>query len=898
MKKIVLILLLISVLLSSLAACRNDSSGDNKPNEDPSKNHETVKEGIEFEKKDGVTVDVGKKVALTVKNLETGKKVTNLFWSSDNEEIVTVNNGEITGVSQGTATVTATTFDKKHSATCTVTVILRLTGVSINYEYYDLEIGDTVQLEASPVPESFIGATYEWISDQPEIASVDENGLVTARALGNTTVMVSAKPGEDKWAMCIIKVGKYADSLTLSDSEITINRDVSHELRLTMLPSDATSRPFWSSSDESVAIVNSGGVITAKACGEAIITVKTTNGLEASCKVTVISALNGFKFEEEEFTVAKGSVVEPGIIYLPADATNKTLIWKSDNRSVVSIIDGVPVAVGNGMATLTATSDEGGYVQTCIVYVNNPLTSITFEQETDPETGKVLPFEIQCTDTAKLPVVITPADADELSLLVWTSSNAAVITVSSDGTVTAHSIGEATVTVTSPNGISASINVKVTKKIYPLKDFLTASDKYYMNANDLIKIKFIYVPAEAEIDTVIGEVVSSDPSVAQWNAEQSMIVAHSLGTCEITFNALSIDGAQFTYTVTVYVVENGTSFDEEYKSDTHALRDAYALEIKELKDRLAELKSKKSELEADIAELEQLILAGGGNNNGENGVDSNGALLEQYREELLKLEEEIKKAEADIKACEEKYAQAEAGLASKYSCVKENITYDPTKDLYPDHADTEFVKVSDYIDGIIIDLKYAGEDNETGEKIYNFSDAYLRYGTVKKLKNVVEALAADGLEYKLVIWDAYRPKTAQDRIWALTGVTDGYYDDNCRGSAVYVSLVDMNGNPIEMPCGYGESGSLADRDYSDVSAQAKTNADTLAAYMIVNGFSMGEQWWHFADNDSYDMENEFLSDKVVALKKATVSVNVVDEAPVGNTEDYVHFTDETAWNRE
>ncbi len=863
MKKIFLTLLLIALLLASVTACRNNKD-DDRTNDDTSGTEDTTKEGIEFTDKDGVTIDVGKKAELQVNNLETGRPVANLFWSSDNEEVVTVdNNGKITGVSQGTATVTATTFDKKYSATCKITVILRLTGVALNHEYYDLEIGDTIQLEASPVPESFIGASYTWISDRPEIASVDENGLVTAHALGETTIMVSAKPGEDNWAMCIISIGKYAESIKLSEKSITINRDVSHQLKLTMLPEDATSRPFWSSSNENVAIVNSNGVITAVSCGEATITVSTTNGLKASCQVKVISALTGFEFTKTEMTVRRGSEVDPGIVFFPEDATNKTLIWKSSNRSVVSIRDGKPVAVGNGTATLTATSDEGGYVQKCIVNVNNPLISIEFTGERDPKTDKLLPFEIQCTDKVKLPVVLNPSNADERSRIKWSSANEAIATVSSDGYVTGVSIGSTTITVTAPSGITASIDVNVSKKTYPLKEFGSASDKYYMNVSDQFKLKFVYLPAEAEIDTVVSGGVSSDPSIAQWNAELSTIVAHALGTCQIEFNALSIDGAQFKYTVTIQVVEDGISFNEAYKSDVHALRDAYALESAALAQKLEDLKAKKSKLDADIKALEKLVASDDGKLTDEE-FEENKALIEQYKKDLVKVEEDIKTAQADIDACKPKYTQAEAGLASRYFCVKENITYDPAEDLYPKISDSDFVKVTDYLDNVVIDLKYAGTDNETGTKIYNFSDAYLRYGTVKKLKRVVQQINTDEVKYKIVIWDAYRPKSAQDRIWALTGVTDGYYDDNCRGSAVYVSFVDMSGNPIEMPSNYGESGAASDRNYSDVSQEAKANAEKLAAYMVANGFSMGEQWWHFADNDSYDMENEFLSDMVVS----------------------------------
>lgn len=75
------------------------------------------------------------------------------------------------------------------------------------------------------------------------------------------------------------------------------------------------------------------------------------------------------------------------------------------------------------------------------------------------------------------------------------------------------------------------------------------------------------------------------------------------------------------------------------------------------------------------------------------------------------------------------------------------------------------VRISDYIPGVIQDLRYATENNFTGKTIYSFNDAYLRYGTVKKLQAVSQVLAEQG--YSLVIWDAFRPVFAQQTLWEI-----------------------------------------------------------------------------------------------------------------------------------
>lgn len=900
-KKIFLILLLIAALLSFMTACKtpDDNSGNIDPDKDTDTTPDETKEGIAFDITGDISVDVGKTLALKIKNLATGMQTSNLLWSSDNEAVATVStSGVLTGVSQGSANITATTLDGKYTVSAQVSVVLRLSGVQLSYEEYDLEIGDSVQIVASPMPENFVGATYTWLSGAPSVASVDENGLVTAHSLGNTSIMVSAEPGGHT-AICSITVGKYADSITLAPEELTINRDVSMQLEFSMLPADATSRPRWKSSDESVAIVNSGGVITALSCGETTITVTTTNGLSASCKVTVISALTGFEFVEESITVSKGSRTDPNIIYFPEDATNKNIIWSSSNEKVAKIVDGKIVALKNGTVTLTAESEDGGYINTLTVTVNNPLISIEFEGEKDAETGKYPTLQMQCTDTLKLSPIITPADADEIPYFEWTSSNVNVATVSSSGVITAHTIGTATITVTAPNGITASFDLEVSKKIYPVEEFYTLSGTYYMNPNDLLALKFKYIPSESEEDAVIIRAVSSNAEVAIWNFEHSMIIAQGIGECEIEFFIANFNGTTVSHKVTVYVVADGTSYDDEYKSETHDLRDGFERKMKDLKNKLVSLEKRVSELVSEIERLRALVNNGGtatvdneennqgtgSENNGgtgtENGGDTvtppapdpNAELLKQYENELVSVRLEIAKTESEIEDCKAKFEQDEDGLAEKYSCVKESITYDPSSDRYPEE---NFVKVSDYTDSITSDLKYAGTDNETGKKIYDFEDAYLRYGTLKKLVEVANFFATmDDGKCRIVIVDAYRPTAAQDVIWDLLGTTDRVYGDFSRGNAVCVMLTALDGTPLDNPDAY---------------------MNLFASQMASKGFLALDSDWCFVDVDSYDIERDLLSDKVIVTPpNAQILLSYPDEAFLSDGQ-YTHFTDETAQN--
>lgn len=190
------------------------------------------------------------------------------------------------------------------------------------------------------------------------------------------------------------------------------------------------------------------------------------------------------------------------------------------------------------------------------------------------------------------------------------------------------------------------------------------------------------------------------------------------------------------------------------------------------------------------------------------------------------------------------------------------VTTAPTVESLPEPADEAFVKVSSYIPTLRQELFYATANNFTGQVIYDFEDAYLRYGTVKKLIAVSEDLAELGLYLK--IWDGFRPVSAQFKLWEVcpdsTYVANPNvgYSSHSRGNTVDVTLVDANGQELEMPTGFDDFSSKADRDYSDCSEVSASNAKLLEILMEKHGFTgyFGE-WWHYSDTVRYPVETEF-----------------------------------------
>ena len=172
--------------------------------------------------------------------------------------------------------------------------------------------------------------------------------------------------------------------------------------------------------------------------------------------------------------------------------------------------------------------------------------------------------------------------------------------------------------------------------------------------------------------------------------------------------------------------------------------------------------------------------------------------------------------------------------------------------------DDEYVLVKKYMPDIYVELMYATENNFTGVRIYDFTDAYLRYGTVKKLANVQKELKEQG--YRLKIWDAYRPFEAQQKLWEVypdpnyvANPANGMKKHNL-GGTVDITMVAADGSVISMPTEFDDFSLKADRNYSDIdNEEAVKNVMILQNAMENNGFTgyQGE-WWDYSDTVEYE----------------------------------------------
>ena len=221
--------------------------------------------------KSRVSVVRGSTLQLEIIVLPDNAVYDKVDWTTSDAEVATVNeDGVVTGVNIGTVVVRASVGSVYGE--CAVEVLpVDVQTITVDPEQVEIQEGGTAQLKVSILPED---ADYEevvWTSADPDIASVDENGLVTGVSPGNTEITVSAGSISDN---CIVTVtGTPVSSIELSETELSLNAGETRQLTAEVFPEDAYDKTVvWASSDAAVASVSVDGLVTAVSAGNAVIT--------------------------------------------------------------------------------------------------------------------------------------------------------------------------------------------------------------------------------------------------------------------------------------------------------------------------------------------------------------------------------------------------------------------------------------------------------------------------------------------------------------------------------------------------------------------------------------------------------------------------------------------------
>ncbi len=509
----------------------------------------------------------------------TGNK--EITWTSSDEQVVTVKDGNVTAVSDGTAIITATTSNGK-TKTCNVTVtsteikdLIAAEEITLDKTEGELEEGQTLQLTATITPEEATIKECNWSSSDETIATVNANGLVTAKKAGTATITVTTKDGSELSKKCEITVtpAKIAvTGITLDKISTQVQEGKLVQLVATVTPDNATVKDCeWTSSDETIASVDENGLVTAKQAGKVTITATTKDGseLSAKCEITVISAkveVTGITLDKTSAETEEGKTVQLVATVTPDNATVKDCEWTSSDETVATVDEnGLVTAKQAGTAVITVTSKDNSEISAeCTITVTSAapekveVTGITLDKTSaEAEEGK----------TVQLVATVTPDNAT-VKDCEWTSSDETVATVDENGLVTAKQAGTAVITVTSKDNseISAECTITVTSAA-PEKVEVTGItlDKTSAEAEEGKTVQLVATVTPDNATVKDCEWTSSDETVATVD-ENGLVTAKQAGTAVITVTSKDNPeiSAECTITITsVKAPEDGPAIKGE-----------------------------------------------------------------------------------------------------------------------------------------------------------------------------------------------------------------------------------------------------------------------------------------------------------------------------------------------
>lgn len=462
------------------------------------------------------TIAVGESFSLIPAVLPENAIHKGLTWTSDNESVAIVdNNGVVKGLIGGTATITATSiFDSTKKASSTVTVEAPVGSITLDPASKNIEVGSNFTL--TPVfPAGMTNKALTWISSDPSVATVDNNGLVNALKAGTTNITAALVSDPSKMAVCTVTVkevllsqGKTVTANTNGGSsalpEFAVDGDDTtkwnannatmpssgnlytnehwlkvdlgavHDLSKIDINWGTGDRGYYYKIETSIDDGTYTEIINKRPNTLTNDTSDTVSTIGRYVKINIFgthyrgktpqiyelkvygSALpkDGVAFDSKTKTINVGSSFEltPTII---SDVTDKSLTWTSSDSAVATVDEnGVVNALKAGTVTIKAVlSDESKPAAVCTVTVKIGVTGITLNKTS---------ATIVVGGTENLISTVAPADATDTSI-IWSSSNPAVASVDAKGTVTANKEGVVQITAKTTDGnFTAVCDVMVT----------------------------------------------------------------------------------------------------------------------------------------------------------------------------------------------------------------------------------------------------------------------------------------------------------------------------------------------------------------------------------------------------------------------------------------------------
>lgn len=255
-----------------------------------------------------------------------------------------------------------------------------VTGIEVanDYQHMGLFVGGSGKIRYSVLPGNATNTNVTFKSLNEKVATVDANGVVTGVSEGNADIVITTEEGGFE-AKCTVRVdGIYARGIErVGDKTVTMGLNQTRQLQVKITPSDTTNKNVqWTSSNNSVATVDSNDVITSKNSGSTIITATTHNGLKTEFFIEVETPVTNITLNSNEINLNQGGTFKLDATVNPSNASNKNIKWISANESIATVDQsGNVTADVAGTTYISAVSADGKVVATCTVNVSKPVVT-------------------------------------------------------------------------------------------------------------------------------------------------------------------------------------------------------------------------------------------------------------------------------------------------------------------------------------------------------------------------------------------------------------------------------------------------------------------------------------------------------------------------------------------
>lgn len=438
------------------------------------------------------------------------------------------------------------------------------------------------QLKAILTPDNADYEDVAWKSSNPDVATVDENGVVTPKVVGATTITATVKQPDEKKGVGSIDITVspiiLPTSIVIAMPEKTELKDEDQlQLKWTVEPDDAFDPSVkWTSSDEEIATVDANGLVIAHSkLGPVQITATSVGApnVAESIELTIVETpVTKVIVTGEVSTVAIGSTVALAASVEPATATEKSVTWASSNEAVATVDkDGVVTGISEGVANITARATNG-------------VESDLFEIKVVPvlvEKIEIIPGEVtmKAGETYQFETKVYPENASNKKV-VWKTSRIAIADVDfKTGLVTAGAeVGTATITAHADDGSEVRATAIVTVVRTPVEKFsISGPASIQCGESGTMKAEIAPVTATATTADIIW--TSSDKAIATVDENGTVIANNTPGKVTITA-LLNDDGTEHKAIWEINVVGiAATGITVAAESDNRQLKDGETLQL-------------------------------------------------------------------------------------------------------------------------------------------------------------------------------------------------------------------------------------------------------------------------------------------------------------------------------